>query len=228
MSYGSFDAWPCTGIVLSMPRVGRWVASVSIQDDDDAHPSNSMAELLITASSAVKQRTLMGTLVSSSRAFGITVGNAWGGRGGLQGKARAQHYRSTSVRRVLGDLLDAAGEKLADDADAALLEAQLVDFVQVEQPIGTAIGRLLRSAGVLGAAWRFNDAGGLWAGVERWRPYPGDFDLISVEPIENAMVVDFPDDAQFPQPGMTLDGRKLGRIEHRLDGGGLTTKVFFE
>ena len=202
---------------VRLPRAGAWVASVSVDTRD--LPSGRV-ELV------VRDQTFAGTVRRAGLWRGTASVQLVGGAGGLATPLPPKAYRSTPLRIPLGDVLTAAGETLASDADEELLGRTLTAWVRTAGPGSAALERLLAGAGP-GYGWRVKAEGAVWVGAETWPELElADAQLLVEEPHEGRAVVW--DETLALRPGVTFMGRRVSLVEHHLSPDRLRSTVTFE
>lgn len=207
---------------ISMPLMGAWVADLVVDNPDGFAGA---CEVKIAGG-----LTLKGTVARGGAWFGATHVRVVGGAGGLNKKARAQHYRSTRIRTVLGDLARAAGETIASTSEAKALDATLAAYTQLAVPIGRAVSALMGDPRLTGRSWRMLPDGTLWVGAETWPDSklasPDDYQAIAEQP--ELATMDFGIDAPGPTPGQLLGGRKVGLVEYMVGAEAVRGRAYFE
>jgi hypothetical protein len=208
---------------ISIPRVGAWTADLAV----DKHEAITGACKLVIDGGL----TLVGTAARTGVWQDTARLRVVAGGAGLGKVAKPRHYRRTTMRVVLQDLLGAAGEKLSPTADAGTLALTFPAWVTLAQPIGRMIAALLEDTRLPAAtAWRMLADGTLWVGAEAW-PDSGlvnltDYQDLAEVPEEGTLELGV--EAPRLLPGTVLGGRRVSYVVHRIDGGGARTSVWVE
>lgn len=153
---------------------------------------------------------------SSGGRLGATI---VGGKGGLSKPLASRHFREVPLRIVLADILAQSGEQLASSAQPETLGRHLPFWSMLADSAGAALRILMREAA---ATWRVLDSGAVWVGVDSFAKAPV-FEYEELERDDAAGLVVLGVDGFWLRPGMTLDGRKVGRVEHTMSGAELRT-----
>jgi hypothetical protein len=208
-------------LALCMPLVGAWHADLRV-DTPDALTGPVTIEI------DDGRLVLRGTVWRGSAFAGTSYVRVVAGADGLRKPARAKHYSQASVRIPLTDLLAAGGETLSPTSSSTLLARHLDAWTTAALPIGRLISRLLASAQP-GASWRMLPNGQLWVGVESWPDSGFTEDVYQILDENPAAAEAFmAPDAPLLLPGTTLAGRRVSRVEHTVNDGGIRSKVWFE
>ncbi len=223
MAFATLNGTPVFTGTICIPRVGAWTADLSVDRDQAVTGACTLA--------------IDGglTLVGQADRTGVWLGTARlrvvGGANGLRKAARPQHYRQTTLRAVLLDLLATAGERLAASADAATLALSLPHWTTIGQPVGRMVAALLEDSRLPAAtAWRVLPDGTLWVGQETW-PDSGLMNLTDYQDLAEAPeegTVELGVEAPRLLPGTTLGGRRVSYVEHRMTGDGARTCLWLE
>jgi len=209
---------------LILPRVGAWHADLVVQG----------STALVVGSACPIAIDNVGTFAASVVRSGVWLDTVWArvsaGAGGATKPARALHYRNTTRRGVVQDLLRAGGEALASTSDAATLGVNLVSYTQIAQPVGQSLSALLDVRGS-NRVWRQLPDGTVFIGVETW-PDSGledllDFQDLDERPQEGFANLGFEDVGRL-LPGTLLAGRKVSTVVYAFDGGKVRARVLFE
>lgn len=213
--------------LVDVPRVGLWTADVELDTATPPAIGDSVTLELVAASGdtigyrGVVRLSDAYTAELSARARIFVVGGA----GGLGKTVAAQHYNTTPTARLLvEDVLQAAGEALSSTVDAALLQTTTIaSWMRVEATGAAALGRI---AAAFGWTWRVLPDGTIWVGVESWREHtgPAPYDHGGGD---GASLVSTLSDGELLVPGVTLQGRQVWRVVHRVDGETVRAEVTF-
>lgn len=222
MAFATLNGAPVFRGLICIPRVGAWTADVSA---DKATPITGACTLAIDGG-----LTLKGAAAASGVWLDTARLRVVGGAGGLAKPAKPQHYRQTTLRVVLGDLLGAAGEKLAPSSDGATLGLTLPMWTTARLSVGQMIAALLADSRLPATTWRVLPDGTVFVGKETW-PDSGlvnvtDYQDLAEAPEEGT--VELGVEAPRLLPGTTLGGRRVSYVEHRLTGDGARTRVLLE
>jgi len=207
---------------ICMPRVGLATADLIVDSQTDVTGACTLA---------IESGLTLQGFASRTGIWQDTVYVRWvAGAGGLSKTAAPKHYRSTTARVVLLDLLRTAGETLSPTADARTVGLQLAAWTQIAQPIGNAISALLGDARLAAHAWRVLPDGTIWAGPETW-PDAGlknivDYQEIGRLPNEGRSELGF--EAPALVPGVSLGGRRVSYVEHTMKDDAVRTMAWFE
>lgn len=216
---------PLSALTVLQPRRGRWTTTFALEPDDtDTPPDLSSPVRLVIDANDATLLDLTG-MMAGTLAFGTVVGTGRGGKGDIGKTAKPVHYRSTTLRRIVEDLLATAGESLSSTSDASLLAQQFEEYSVHAQPIGVVLAKLMEVAGD-GFTWRFTDDGALWLGKDTFPAFTGDWNIVSELPIDNAVDIVM-GASHLPRPGESLDGRNIEMVQTRIDSDGIFVRVFF-
>jgi hypothetical protein len=206
---------------IQMPQLGAWTADLVV-DTDVALTGRVTIEIAggLTLIGAVTR----GDVFADTGHVRVTAGND-----GLRRTAKPKHYISPNARTILADLLRTANETLSGTADPATLATSYPAWTTIGQPIGLAISALLQDRR-LNVTWRMLPDGTLWLGPESW-PDSGlrdvaDYQVLSEAPQEGKAELGV--EAPSLVPGMSLAGRRLSYVEHKIGSGAVRTNVWFD
>jgi hypothetical protein len=206
---------------ICLPRTGPWHVEFAVDTEEDlADP--------VTISIADGRLVLVGSVARGGTFVDAARARVVAGAAGLGTIATPRHYTSTSLRIVLVDLLDMAGERLADTADAATLALQVDAWTTTARPVGTLISELLSSAAPE-TTWRALVDGTIWVGPETW-PDSGlveaDYQVLGEDPAAGTAMLG----VEVPTllPGVTLAGRRVSDVELYVGSSGVRTRVMYE
>jgi hypothetical protein len=223
MAFATLNGAPVFHATICIPRVGAWTADLAI----DKHEAIAGPCMLAIDGGL----TLMGTADRTGVWLDTARLSVVAGGNGLGKLAKPRHYRRTTLRVVLQDLLSAAGERLSPTADAGTLALSFGAWTTIAQPIGRMIAALLEDTRLPPAtAWRMLPDGTLWVGAEAW-PDSGLVDLTDYQDL-----AEVPEDGtlelgvEAPRllPGTLLGGRRVSYVVHRIDGSAARTSVWVE
>ena len=129
------NGMPAVSAVLTVPRIGAWVAECAI----DAQKAPSGDAVLAFADGAVEWH---GTVYRAGVAAGGSTARLVRGRGGLATELAPKFYRSVPLGIPLPDVLASRGEKLSPSSSHSVLAKQLPFWTRVRGTAGAAL-RLL-------------------------------------------------------------------------------------
>jgi len=212
MALASVNGIDVVSATIRMPLVGAWSADAVV--DSAAGVTGACTLALDGGLTLVGFAARAGVFLETSYVR-ITGGAA----GGLAKPARVQHYRGTTVRGILGELMRTSGETLSSTADPAILALQLVAWTQQRQTVRQALSSLVEDRRLgAGVSWRVLPDGTIWIGTETWPDAgltaPTDYQEIVELPSEGW--VDLGSEVPRIGPGVSLEGRRIGYVEHHL------------
>jgi hypothetical protein len=199
---------------ITMPAQGAWRARVAV--DDQTAPDGPVE--ISAADGAVKWA---GTAYRSGVFGGAVFAFVIGGAGGLATQLEPRFYRGATVELVLRDALSAGGERLSDSSDRAILGAVLAAWTRARGTLGECLAAICRATG---ATWRVLSDGSVWLGKESWPPAPLDYTEMNVDP--SAGRIEIWTEVPSLIPGVTLGGRRVSKVEHRI-GAGVRTSAWY-
>jgi hypothetical protein len=210
MALASVNGIDVISATIRMPLIGAWSADAVV---DTAAGVSGPCTLALDGGL---------TLVGFAARTGVFLDTAYvritgGGAGGLSKPARVQHYRQTTVRGIVGELMRTSGETLSATADAAVLALQLVAWTQQRQTVRQALSSLVEDRRLGGGvSWRVLPDGTIWIGTETWPDAgltaPADYQEIVELPSEGWL--DLGSEVPRIAPGVSLEGRRVGYVEH--------------
>jgi hypothetical protein len=221
MALAELNGLPVIRGSIHMPQLGAWTADLVVDTETVV-----AGAVTIVLDGGLR---LVGFAARSGQFQATGYIRVIGGAGGLTKQARIQHYRNTTVRAVVSDLIRAAGETLSITADASVLGLQLLAWTQVAQPVGAALTSLAsdrRNGGSV--AWRVLPDGTIWVGKETWPDAglkaPADYQELVALPSEGWVDLGF----EVPRiaPGISLEGRRVSFVQHSFDGESVRTKAW--
>ena len=214
--FAEIDGSPIIACVIAESASGRWYANVSVQTQTVAKKCTLKLGT---------QLELTGVLHEAELAYETFVCSMHGGAGDVGRFAVPQHYRAASVRTILTDLANTAGEQLSPDIDTGLLNQQVDVFTVMKLSVGSMLALLAQK---LGKRWRFRRDGSLWLGDETWQPYQGVCQVALRSPLETMVELITDLDSSLIEPGCTFEGRKVTHVDHRFQDGVLRSRAFME
>jgi hypothetical protein len=196
------NALPVLGLRLMLPRTGVWTAALELDAEEAV---TGAVEILDEGVSYV------GTVVSSGVLAGVCRAEVVGGAGGFRKDVPSRSYVGVTARTVLADLMAAVGERLDAQATRTVLAAALPYWTRAAGRAGTAMQDL---ADALGASWRVLPGGNVWMGQELWSEAEEGIGGVEMDRDDGAGTVVLAPDTIGLAPGVTLEGRRVGRVEH--------------
>ena len=191
------------GSVMTVPREGAWHCAFELDGD------KPLSGKLTIKDSGLE---FVGFVRRSDAVAGRVRVEAVGGNGGLSKVIDAKSYESSPLSIALKDILDAAGEALDPASDASVLGTQLDHWQRTKDTAGIAIKTLLEPTG---ATWRVTSAGKVWVGKETY-PKQKIADALELDRDGIQGCFTIATDRMELRPGVTFDGRKVGRVEHHI------------
>lgn len=191
---------------MNLPLSGVWWADVILED-------GAALDGFVKITTGLWD--FNGTVARSATFGGSVIARIKGGAGGMANAIGPQAYVSPAFSVPWGDILSKSEEKASRTADAALLGTVLEAFHIQQTTCGRALSQL---CGVMGANWRVLPSGTIWVGFDSWTEFTAKVETISADPhLDTALL-----NVQEPSilPGTTLHGRRISRVEYRLDAGG--------
>lgn len=211
--FASLNGLPVESARVMMPLSGVWQATVTLDGDDDVE---GRADLSLGGV------LFRGFIRRSSADGGQRVIHVAGGAGGMGRAMDPRGYRSVPVSIPLQDIMGVAGETLAPNSSKTVLATPLGFWTIMAGTCGDALSRLF---GRVGAAWRMLPDGTLWVGSEGWPTVAFDHEVITDEPLREAMVILA--DAPLLSPGQVFRGRRTSYVEHDLQQDHFHSRVHF-
>ncbi|MDW8269354.1 MAG: hypothetical protein RMN24_09325 [Anaerolineae bacterium] len=217
MSLLTANGIPVAEAYLSLPRVGRGVASVIL--GRDTGPSGGESVTLEWQDGT----TLACTCVVGQKAQGWWQMGLVLGAGKLSRGLPSRYYEGIPAATVAKDIVSEAGEK-AGQID---LPGTLTRYVRREGPAYQQLSALLAGTD---RAWRIQPDGKVWIGLDGY-PQEGPVDVVKAHPQTRRYTLGLSPDLQ---PGVSLLGRldgeerplgKVDRVAHRV-GKELRTEVW--
>lgn len=201
---------------IRLPRVGGWWMDCEVGTDEP------IAGSVVVASDiglSLKGFVHRGKASNHKQEMRIV-----GGAGGLGKLVVPKHYTDPSVGTVLSDLLAGAGETLSPTTSPSILGVRLDNWTTVPVPTGKAIADLVSHC-PFGTMWRVLPDGTVWLGAETW-PTVDSEEIRDISNDDAAGSVELGMAAPTLRPGVTLNGRKLDYVEHRIEERTIRTTVW--
>jgi hypothetical protein len=194
---------PVFSLVMTLPLSGRWTATLDVDTDQALSGAVALQDDGVTYKGYVVRAGVV--------AFGARV-LAVGGTGGLSKPVDAKSYFRVSAKTVIAELLAGVGEVLDGSSSTALLATPLASWTRAgKQTAATALQALCDE---LGARWRVLPSGAVWVGVDTWPKSPKSLEALMLDQDPALGTVLYAPDAITMRPGFTVQGRRVGRVEH--------------
>lgn len=219
MSLVQIGALEVISLRLSMPLAGAWTAEVEV---DTGEPLAGAVVIAMGVDDAAPVE-FSGTVLESRAFEGRARAFIVGGRGGLRRELPPRQYQLAPPRLVVSAILRESGEE-AGELEGLDGLPLLARWVRARARAAEALNVVCRRAGV---SWRVRRNGTIRVGVERWPAYAGRPFCVS-EDGAHARAMYAPE-APDIEPGMLLEGRRVGRVVHHVnDAGAFRTEVILE
>jgi hypothetical protein len=208
------------GSSLYFSRTGAWHAELRV---DTQSAIGDGCEINIADGALVLEGTADRSGLFADTGFVRVVAGA----NGLGTTAKPKHYDDPTIRVVLADLLANAGEVISSTADASILGRHLTAWTTTARPTGPVVSLLVQQAP--NTSWRMLPDGTLWVGTESWPDSgldPTTYQILDELPSDGS--ADLGMDAPLLIAGVSLAGRHVSAVEHRIDGRGVRARVWFE
>lgn len=200
---------------LPLSLQGAWRADLELVADSTDGLSGP-AELVIGTT------RLRGTSAAAVDAGGRVTAVVIAGAQGLDTELPPKGYVGTTRRAVLDDSLAAAGERLSETADAAVLLLPISGWSRVIGPAGELVRAIARHAGL---TWRYLLDGSIWMGEETWPLAAPEHVLESEEPAASRFVAAL--DGATILPGTTVRGRRVSSVAYTFDSTAIRAVVSY-
>ncbi len=188
---------------VQLPRVGAWSLTARLE------AATAPTGAVVFSGGGLE---LSGTVVRARAWRGGVEALVVGGAGGLAQALEPKDFRNASVKVVLQDTLEAAGEALSSSSDAGTLAASLLAWVRVAGSAGATLAQL---AELKASAWRVLADGKVWFGPESWPELSTPAEILEAEPARGRELVWT--ERLTLRPGVTFRSRKVERVEHLLE-----------
>jgi hypothetical protein len=207
---------------LDRPFQGAWLLRAKVDIGEGVALAVGPMSLVFDDGSG-QPVTYTGTTLESSADQGDGYISAVGGAGGLRKVVAGDDYDAPPPRVVVAAILAAAGELAGDLSGLDALPRIDPFYSRLE---GKAAAQLDELAKVTGATWRVRPDGRVDMGVPTWPTFDGDAFLGN---FPNASGVLHAEPA-LPtiDPGMIVEGFRIGRVRYFVDAGGLSAKLTVE
>lgn len=151
------------------------------------------------------------------------------GAGGMGKIAKAKAYRNVTASVIIKDLLGVAGETLSSTSSSKVLKTQFPFYSVNADAVGRCLSAILQDPRMAGATWRSLPDGTVFVGTETWPDSgllaPAAYQDIDELPHQGRAELGF--EAPVLVPGVSLEGRHVGAVEHVIDGEKCRTTVWF-
>lgn len=204
---------------LSMPLVGIWTAEVEVDAELVPVGETTLAFGVENAAPI----TFAGTVLEQSGFLGRARAFVLGGAGKLHRDLPPRQYQLAPPRVIVSSILRDAGETAGDLSSLDKLPP-LPRWVRIAGTGADALSVLCRRRGL---SWRVMANGSVWVGVEAWPSFRGG-PLFIEKDLGHRRVLTARDGPDV-LPGVSIDGRKVGRAVHILKEGGIfRSEIHFE
>lgn len=198
---------PVLELALRLPPLGCWVAELEVDTDD-------LVEGAIVLEDAARNR-YSGTVIRSGVVAGSCRLEAVGGTGGLAQSCTARSFQGVTAKAVIADTLAQVGERLDPSSTPTVLNTRFQYWTRAAGRAGTALSVITDALGAT-VAWRVLPNGAVWVGEDRWLELRLPQDVPELDRDGAAGTVELAADDLALVPGCALQGRRVGRVEHRL------------
>lgn len=156
--------------------------------------------------------------------LGRTTALLLGGAGQLGKELGPKFYEGVPLRLPLQDVLSEAGELLSGEASQDVLNFLLPKWTRFLGSAGLQILRLVEA--VQNASWRVLSSGEVWMGVDTFPAFASEVTLLSED--LSRKVATFDQDLPLLFPGVSLEGKNIGRVVYDISPSRLSSRVFYE
>lgn len=208
---------PVLSLCLVRPLQGDWTASLECAAEEAPTGLVELADERIAYRAGVLRAGVVSSLCRAELV----------GAPGMRRDIPARSYRDAAVRTIVSDILSAAGERLDAASTAATLSRRLPFWTRARGRASEALSVLTDA---IGATWRVLPTGAVWVGTETW--------VAASEQVEDTTLELDRDDAAGTVllaaetielgPGVTLRGRRVGRVEHAFGRGEHLRTLFWD
>lgn len=208
--------------LVTLPLTGAWTVDLALSPVQDDVGAALTGRVRIDLNGL----TLSGTVVRSEAIDGIIAARVVGGAGKMGTELPEKFYRgSSTLAKIVGDMLREAGETLAGASSTTLLANALGTWQRARETVGAALSRVLR---LFGGSWRMTPAGEvLVVAAESWPVVAPAHTLVAgSDPTLGTYRVAWPDTTPSDVlPGVTFRGARIRYVIHELTAGSLRTEV---
>jgi hypothetical protein len=193
------------------PALGAWTADVEV---------DSTKAITGTVRLELPGVSLTGTVMEGGVSYLRQHLRLVGGRGGLGKSVSGQHFFKGTTRTVVDHTLAEAGEQLAQDSDAGIMNQTLDHWQRLK---GTAGRELSRLTDHLSTGWSVKPDGSVRIGLPLWTMSSVEVDLLGEDLVNRSWVLACNGDV--PSPGTTVRGKRVVSVEHTVTGTALRSTV---
>lgn len=212
MGLTTLQGLPVLELQLTRPMVGNFVVTAEADYQSSDEDFKGLLELKDEAV------TYNVTAVHSGVISGVARVELVGGNGGLLQDVPPRHFREATVKTVIESLLELAGEQLDDTSTATMMARKLPFWSWGGDPFNNRAGvHLTGITDKLGANWRMLPNGKVWVGTEAWTPASEELVALELDRNDADGHVLVATETLELGPGVTLAGRRVGRVEHSFD-----------
>lgn len=199
------------------PATARWWADVEVSGTGTATLSGAATVEILDGSWS-------GTVVSSAVNGDRVQARVVGGTNGLVSTVpHKQYLGSTTVQRIVSDLMSECGEVLdVNGSDAAALATVVPHWERVSTRAGDALNALLSRTGT---TWSMSRAGGVRVGRPGYAAASTPGPVLSDD--GSAGILICAADAIAAAPGTTVEGHAIDRVVWDLTGAQLRAELYY-
>lgn len=208
---------------VTLVRSGVWHADLVVDTEAPSDVAGVVALSLFDG-----QLALSGSPARPPQVWrGVTRLRLVAGAAGMGIIPGPQGYSDAPASLIVGDILNAAGEKLS--STSMNLSQRMAWSRLGDQSAGTCLGAIVDE---LGATWRMLADGTVWIGQESWPAWTvTDYQVTDAQPEDDR--IEIVTGAPTLLPGMTftpsgLAGGNVGRVLYRVTSDAIRAEVFFE
>jgi hypothetical protein len=208
MGLTTLQGLPVLSLLLTRPIMTGWAASLEVDYQDSQELFEGLLEL------KDERIAYKGTALHIGIVSGVARIALAGGRGGLiKELPAAQHFRDVTVRTLVQALLGAAGETLDATSTREVLDRRVAFWSFAKERASLALSTL---ADRLSVRWRVLPNGNVWFGTDAYPEIDDAIDatLLELDRDDAAGNVLLATETLELGPGVTLSGRRVGRVEH--------------
>ena len=205
---------------IQRPYRGNWTMELQLSTSPDNTPSGLVSVDFHGAS----YKGIVYRAGQDQGTWSMLIG---GGKGGLYKVPPPKNYdNGMSIRLPVTELLAAVGETLSPTSTASVLSQAIAAWPRTAQEAGALLDEL---AGFVGAVWRVLPDGSIFFGIDEWKVAADtgvDATLLSTDPVRAEQTF-LPLTPPSYGPGVTIAGRRVGRIVFQETGDEFTAWVFY-
>lgn len=210
----TLNGQPAISARITLPDVGAWYAELAVD-------AREVPQGPVVLESAGLRWT--GFAYRAGLQRDTLIVRVVGGAGGLAREVAPKFYQDVEMRLPFLEVLSAVGERLAASSSASILAIHLDGWTRARGPAGDAI-RLL--AEHVGATWRILSDGSVWLGIETWPRFALAYEDLERDPQTGRIEIASSSPALIP--GVTLDGDRIAKVEHLVDGDRVRTTAWID